>query len=79
MSLRRPPNPNRNHPLYCPYCAGEQLFPDEHTDFAWLCAECTRVFEVKYHGQDDPPRRPAPAPSTAEALRASLRRHKEAR
>ena len=54
MSLRRKPNPNRNHPLFCPYCAGEVLFPNEETEFAWLCADCTRVFEVKYHGQDDP-------------------------
>lgn len=28
MSLRRKPNPNRNHPLHCPYCAGEDLFPN---------------------------------------------------
>ncbi|WP_074025530.1 hypothetical protein [Corynebacterium crudilactis] len=75
MSLRRAPNPNRNHPLYCPYCAGEVLFPDEQTEFAWLCADCTRVFEVKYHGQDDPVHRPAPAKSTSEALKESLARH----
>ena len=27
--LRREPNPNRNHPLHCPWCAGEDLFPNE--------------------------------------------------
>lgn len=75
MSLRRKPNPNRNHPLYCPYCAGEVLFPNEETDFAWLCADCTRIFEVKYYGQDDPVHRPAPSVSTAEALKKSLARH----
>ncbi len=72
MSLRRKPNPNRNHPLFCPYCAGETLFPNEETDFAWLCMDCTRIFEVKYHGQDDPVHRPAKAVSTSEALKNSL-------
>ncbi|WP_082353456.1 hypothetical protein [Corynebacterium deserti] len=76
MSLRRKPNPNRNHPLYCPYCAGEVLFPDEESDFAWKCADCTRVFEVMYHGQDDPVQRPARAKSTSEALKESLEKHK---
>lgn len=75
MSFRRAPNPNRNFPLYCPWCAGEQLFPAEDSDFAWICADCARLFEVKYFGQDDPPARPAPAPSTAEANRESLHRH----
>lgn len=78
MSLRRRPNPNRNHPLYCPYCAGEQLFPDTESEFAWLCEECMRVFEVRYFGQDDPPQRPAPAPSTNQALTEHLRKHKDA-
>lgn len=77
MSVRRKPNPKRNHPLYCPYCAGEQLFPDTETEFAWLCAECTRVFEVRYFGQYDPPQRPALVPSTAQALRESLDKHKD--
>lgn len=76
MSLRRQPNPNRNFPLYCPWCAGEALFPAAETEFSWACADCTRVFEVKYFGQDDPPVRPQAGPSTAEALSASLRRHR---
>ncbi|AKK11973.1 hypothetical protein [Corynebacterium uterequi] len=75
MAFRRPPNPNRNHPLFCPYCAGESLFPDEQDDFAWSCQECLRVFSVQFHGQDDAAERvPEPAPSTQQALRASLAR-----
>ena len=35
MSFRRQPNPNRNHPTFCPYCSGEGLWPDEETEFAW--------------------------------------------
>ncbi|QPK83088.1 hypothetical protein G7Y29_09650 [Corynebacterium qintianiae] len=75
MSLRRAPNPNRNFPTYCPYCAGEELYPNEETEFAWKCGECLRVFEVKFHGQDDAGTTPAPAPSTEDALQASLRKH----
>lgn len=74
MSFRREPNPNRNFPSYCPYCGGEELWPNEETDFAWKCGECLRVFEVKYHGQDDPATPHAAAPSTEEALQASLAR-----
>lgn len=74
MSFRREPNPNRNHPTYCPYCGGEELWPNEETDFAWKCGECLRVYEVKFHGQDDPRAPHAAAPSTEEALQASLAR-----
>lgn len=74
MSFRREPNPNRNHPTFCPYCGGEELWPNEQTDFAWKCGECLRVYEVKFHGQDDPGVPHAAAPSTEEALRASLAR-----
>ena len=74
MSFRREPNPNRNHPTFCPYCGGEELWPNEQTDFAWKCGECLRVFEVKFHGQDDPRAPHAAAPSTEEALQASLAR-----
>ena len=59
--MRRAPNPNRNFPTYCPYCGGEELEPNEETDFAWKCNECLRVFEVKFHGQDAPDTPPAPA------------------
>ncbi len=75
MSFRRKPNPNRNHPLFCPYCAGEELFPDVETDFAWSCRDCSRVFSVQFHGQDDPDHRPSPARSTSEAVKNSLARH----
>lgn len=76
MKFRRKPNPNRNHPLYCPYCAGEGLFPDEETEFAWSCSECLRVFSVQFHGQDEQEAAPEPAVSTNEALQNSL--HKSA-
>lgn len=72
MSLRRAPNPNRNHPLYCPYCASENLFPDIETEFAWNCRECLRVFAVMFYGQNDPGQRPKASLSTADALKASL-------
>lgn len=74
MSLRRAPNPNRNFPTFCPYCAGEELYPDVETDFAWNCGECLRVFEVKFYGQDDPAVAHAPAKSTEKALQESLTR-----
>ena len=73
--LRREPNPNRNPPLHCPWCAGEDLFPNEIEDFGWLCRDCTRVFSVRYYGQDAPEHRPAPARSTSEAIKNSLKRH----
>ena len=75
MSFRREPNPNRNHPTFCPYCSGEGLWPDEQTDFAWKCDACLRIFEVKFYGQDGPDHAPAPAPSTPQALQDSLARH----
>ena len=75
MSFRRAPNANRNHPVYCPYCAGEGLFPDEQSDFAWKCTECLRIFEVMFHGQDDPDVAPLEAKSTEQALQESLARH----
>lgn len=74
MNFRRQPNPNRNHPSFCPYCAGTDLFPDEEDDFAWKCQECLRIFSVRFHGQDDAPVAPAPAVSSNEALKRSLTR-----
>ncbi|AKE38600.1 hypothetical protein [Corynebacterium camporealensis] len=74
MSFRRKPNPNRNHPAHCPYCAGTQLFPDEEGEFAWKCTECQRIFSVMFHGQDDAPVRPSPTLSSQEALQRSLKR-----
>lgn len=75
MSLRRAPNPNRNHPVHCPYCAGTALFPNEETEFAWKCHDCLRIFEAKFYGQDDPFTRPSLAPSTSEAYQQSLEKH----
>ena len=75
MRFRREPNPNRNHPAYCPYCASEALFPDEEGDFAWRCSACLRVFSVMFHGQDDAPVAASATPSAAQALQDSLRRH----
>lgn len=74
MNFRRKPNPNRNHPQYCPYCAGEDLYPDEESEFAWSCQECARVFSVMFHGQNDSQHQPNPSLSTNDALRASLAR-----
>ncbi|WP_083912570.1 hypothetical protein [Corynebacterium lubricantis] len=75
MSFRREPNPNRNHPTHCPYCAGEDLYPNELSDFAWKCHECLRIFEVKFYGQDAPEQAPAPAKSTEQAYQESLAKH----
>lgn len=43
-------NPNRGAIMHCPYCGGEDLWPDTETDYAWQCRECCRVFTVKLHG-----------------------------
>jgi len=40
----------RSVPYYCPYCAGEDLRPNEAGPGAWECRECTRVFSVKLIG-----------------------------
>ncbi|HEY1095420.1 MAG TPA: hypothetical protein VGE61_12015 [Glycomyces sp.] len=44
-------------PYYCPYCGEEDLTPyepeadsDVGMKGGWHCADCTRVFAVKYHG-----------------------------
>lgn len=44
------PNPNRGAVMHCPYCGGENLWPDVETGYAWNCRECCRVFTVKLHG-----------------------------
>jgi ribosomal protein L37AE/L43A len=38
----------RQSPLYCPYCAEEDLRPEDAG--AWLCVACRRVFSVKFVG-----------------------------
>ena len=74
MSMRRTPNPNRNHPEYCPYCAGTGLFPDTESEFAWSCWDCARVFSVMFHGQNDTQHTPRRTVSSAQALHNSLER-----
>ncbi|AOS65071.1 Insertion element protein [Actinoalloteichus hymeniacidonis] len=37
-------------PLHCPYCAEEDLRPEEEPEGAWLCAGCRRVFVVRMVG-----------------------------
>lgn len=59
-------------PYHCPYCGGEDLRPyapeldstgldsDVEIKGGWHCADCTRVFAVKYHGMAAAPQYPAP-------------------
>ncbi|GAA4979143.1 Insertion element protein [Kineococcus glutinatus] len=46
----------RSTPLHCPFCAGEQLYPDEASPTAWRCAECLRIFAVRFLGVAPVPR-----------------------
>ena len=62
-------------PYYCPYCGEEDLRPyeapsageqgarsdsDVEIRGGWHCADCTRVFTVKYHGMAAAPFYAAP-------------------
>jgi transposase-like protein len=40
----------RSTPMYCPYCGGEDLYPNEASHGAWECRSCARVFTVKFNG-----------------------------
>ncbi|MDS1268873.1 hypothetical protein RIF23_01040 [Lipingzhangella sp. LS1_29] len=45
----------RAAPMYCPYCAEEDLRPHEGdgeqgSGYAWACPDCARVFRVKFLG-----------------------------
>ncbi len=40
----------RAAPMYCPYCAEEDLRPHEDAHGAWECRSCTRVFSVRFIG-----------------------------
>jgi transposase-like protein len=40
----------RVSPLYCPYCAGEDLRPHGERHGTWECRSCTRVFTVTFVG-----------------------------
>ncbi len=37
-------------PFYCPYCAEEDLVPQEQPSGAWKCLACLRVFAVRFVG-----------------------------
>jgi len=37
-------------PLFCPYCAEEDLRPHGEQHGAWECRGCARVFSVKFVG-----------------------------
>jgi ribosomal protein L37AE/L43A len=41
---------SRGVPYYCPFCAGENLFPHGETHGQWECRSCRRVFAVKFIG-----------------------------
>ena len=54
-------------PYHCPYCGEEDLRPyapedDNEVEIkgGWHCADCTRVFAVKYHGMAAAPSYAAP-------------------
>jgi ribosomal protein L37AE/L43A len=42
--------PDRQAPLYCPYCGDEDLRPHEASHGAWECRSCARVFALKFLG-----------------------------
>lgn len=44
------PGAERAVPFFCPYCAEEDLRPQEEPHGAWRCVACTRVFIVKMVG-----------------------------
>jgi ribosomal protein L37AE/L43A len=37
-------------PFHCPYCAEEDLIPQEQPSGAWKCLACLRVFAVRFIG-----------------------------
>lgn len=40
----------RSVPLYCPYCAEEDLRPNADAHGAWECHGCARVFVLRFTG-----------------------------
>lgn len=40
----------RMTPFFCPYCAEEDLRPNEASHGAWECRGCARVFSVRFIG-----------------------------
>jgi transposase-like protein len=47
---------NRQPPLYCPFCADEDLYPSDQEQSAWECRSCARVFAVRMLGLSLPDR-----------------------
>jgi ribosomal protein L37AE/L43A len=37
-------------PYYCPFCAGEDLWPAGETHGQWQCRSCTRTFALRFVG-----------------------------
>lgn len=37
-------------PYYCPFCAGEDLWPAGETHGQWQCRSCTRTFALRFIG-----------------------------
>jgi len=37
-------------PYYCPFCAGEDLWPAGETHGRWECRTCARVFALRFVG-----------------------------
>ncbi len=47
-------------PYHCPFCAGEDLRPDDVDPRGWRCAACLRRFSVTFLGLASPTRTPIP-------------------
>ncbi len=52
-------------PMFCPYCAEENLRPHGETHGTWECRSCTRVFALKFVGLLAPA---APRPATGSVV-----------
>ena len=50
MSHSAPGTSARMAPHYCPYCADQDLRPNEEGHTAWECRGCLRVFTVSFVG-----------------------------
>ncbi len=50
MSDPTPDASQRAVPYYCPFCAGEDLWPAGETHGAWECRTCARSFAVRFLG-----------------------------
>ncbi|HWJ67093.1 MAG TPA: hypothetical protein VNT31_10475 [Nocardioides sp.] len=44
----------RAQPFHCPYCGGEDLWPNESGHGAWECRSCLRAFQLKMLGMVRP-------------------------